>query len=169
MITAYFASPDVFRDNAEEYCRMVSDIMENRNVRALLPVDNKSCSHREIYSQNISMIEKCSFVIANLVPFRGPSLDSGVAFEIGYAKAINKKIIGYYPSVFKDKNFNLRTKKFLAFRGMYCRMTQRNFPKIESFGLTENLMIANSCYYIASSLNEAVDVGSRLVLNGKTV
>ena len=47
--------------------------------------------HKEIYETSISMLKESDAVVAVL---DGPTVDAGVAYEMGFAKALNKPIIG---------------------------------------------------------------------------
>jgi nucleoside 2-deoxyribosyltransferase len=38
---------------------------------------------------------RCDGIIANMTPFRGPSMDAGTAYEMGVAAALNKVVIAY--------------------------------------------------------------------------
>ena len=48
-----------------------------------------------IFLQNVALIEKSAIVLANIVPFRGPSADPGTVWEIGYAYAKGIPVICY--------------------------------------------------------------------------
>jgi len=40
-----------------------------------------------IFQANLAMIDQAQAVIADISPFRGPNMDPGTAFELGYAHA----------------------------------------------------------------------------------
>lgn len=48
-----------------------------------------------IYYAVVELIASCDVLIANMDPFRGPSMDVGAAFEMGYMTAAGKPIVGY--------------------------------------------------------------------------
>ena len=48
-----------------------------------------------IFQANQAMIESCDIIIANLNPFRGPELDSGTVWKVGYALGLWKPVVGY--------------------------------------------------------------------------
>ena len=50
---------------------------------------------RMIGRANEKLIRESNGVLANLTPFRGPSADVGTAFEVGFARALGKAIVGY--------------------------------------------------------------------------
>jgi nucleoside 2-deoxyribosyltransferase len=95
----YLAGPDVFFDDANLRLHNKKEICHRYGHQALSPVDTLidcgvSNAAGIIYAGNISMIEVCDVVIANLDNFRGNEPDSGTCFEIGYAVALKKKVIG---------------------------------------------------------------------------
>ena len=51
---------------------------------------------RRIYEGNVARIRACDGVIANLGPFRGLEPDSGTVFEVGFAIALGKPVVGYH-------------------------------------------------------------------------
>ncbi|RZI95321.1 MAG: nucleoside 2-deoxyribosyltransferase, partial [Rubrivivax sp.] len=48
-----------------------------------------------IYEDNLRRIREADGVIANLVNFRGLEPDSGTVFEMGFAIALGKPVVGY--------------------------------------------------------------------------
>lgn len=162
----YLAGPDVFSNDPRGQGSRLKNTLLNYGLDGMFPFDNEPRSllrhapptfvkAQEIYQANIKMIQECDAVLANLEPFRGPSVDPGTAFEIGFAKALGKTVVGYNSPVQEYKD----------------RVTVgdgRLFPGVEDFGLPENLMIAlttlpaftgpnsliEACKYLASVLPE---------------
>jgi nucleoside 2-deoxyribosyltransferase len=80
-------------------------------------------------------------IIANLTPFRGPSADAGTIYELGFMRALGKKVLGY-SNVAAD--FVPRTLGFLgggAHRDGGGRWRDAADMAVEDFGLADNLMI----------------------------
>lgn len=78
--------------NARELCRQ-------HGFEALTPSpDHGETEPRKILNGNLELIRKAQIVVANLNPFRGFEPDSGIAFELGYALALGKKLWGYIDS-----------------------------------------------------------------------
>lgn len=152
----YVAGPDVFRPDAKEYFVCIRALIEYHGMEALIPLDNEVSSGSEvdvpaeIYKANVAMIDACDVVIANIEPFRGPHMDPGTAFEIGYAVAKEKKIYAYTPYV----------ESALADRieGSITPSGHRDVSGmiIENFGETENLMITVPSSCIFRTLEETV-------------
>lgn len=156
----YFAGPDVFRYDAPSYFyHELQNKCEKEIITPLIPLDFDLTQSIDIYQKNISLIKECDVVLANLDPFRGPSLDSGTAFEIGYAIAINKIVIGYYT--------------YDAFLSYKDRMEpvfweySKEYPLIEDFGLSDNLMIIHSCQYVVNSIDEAIKLSKTIFTDHK--
>ena len=49
----------------------------------------------DLYQGNVQLIRACDGVIAHLCAFRGLEPDSGTVFEVGYAVALGKPVVGY--------------------------------------------------------------------------
>src|SRR3990170_3348682 len=50
---------------------------------------------RRISLANEGLMRSCDLLIANLTPFRGASMDSGTAFEVGFMRALGRPVFGY--------------------------------------------------------------------------
>jgi nucleoside 2-deoxyribosyltransferase len=137
MTKIYLAGPDVFRENAKEYFEWLKAIALKYDVIALSPLDNDGNSNtaEDIFNANIKIINRVQAVVANLIPFRGSGVDDGTAFEIGYAYAKGLKIYGY--SAFSSETYPNIIELLKTEVGP-------EFPVIESFGHSCNLMIAES-------------------------
>lgn len=138
MKKVYLAGPDVFRPFPIEYGKYLKNCLRNYGFDGLYPFDNEICHSEDvamsIYEANIKMINDSDIVLANMDRFRGPSLDPGTAFEMGYAKAKGKIIYGYYDnpssSTFEFYSINSQT-----------TVNDTHYPNVENFGLQDNLMI----------------------------
>jgi len=113
----YIAGFDVFKLNSKEIGSAYKFICKKYGYDGLYPLDNeidkswdKEKSRNYIYTKNIELIHKSDIVIANANPFRGMEIDSGTAFEIGYAQALKKQVVIYmddnrsYLDKFVDKH-----------------------------------------------------------------
>lgn len=88
----------------------LKNICTRHNLIGLFPLDNAlgpdpetgkeylSSTHAmavAIRSSNMALIHECDGVLANMTPFRGPSMDVGTAYEIGVAAGLGKPVVGY--------------------------------------------------------------------------
>lgn len=149
MKKVYIAGPDVFRSDAAGYFAYVRDYALSFNLQALIPLDNEApvsnsegTLSKNIYEANLKMIRDCDLVIANITPFRGVSLDPGTAFEIGYAKSLGLRVIGF---THDGREYKQRVPN-----------PAPSHPSVEDFGLIENLMIQHSCDGIWRSIESAI-------------
>ena len=134
----YLAGPDVFKENAVEYFEYLKKLSTKYNQVGISPLDNDIDFNEigvasKIFHGNIGIIDNCDVVIANLEPFRGPNVDDGTAFEIGYAYAKNKIVYGYMEHSDRElKDITAEYKK------------DKKFKIIEDFKYPRNLMIVDS-------------------------
>lgn len=99
----YLAGPDVFLPNPLEMARLKQEICQSYGFVGEFPFDpsldlaNLSPYGQgiAIYKSNIALMNRCDLIVANMTPFRGPSMDVGTAFEIGYMAAQGKPVYGY--------------------------------------------------------------------------
>ena len=57
---------------------------------------------RRISRANEGLMRSCDALVANLTPFRGVSMDSGTAFEVGFMQALGRPLGAGYTNVTAD-------------------------------------------------------------------
>lgn len=160
-LSIYLAGPDVFRPDADAIGARLKTYCDNNGVLGLWPGDTKTpegCRTPQqaagmIQLTNAMLIKSCDAVVANVTPFRGPHLDAGTAFEIGYAAAFRKPIFVYRNS----------TELPLLINRIWCEEQDDGSWRdakgdlVEDFGLFDNLMIACAVKGdVAGSAEEAI-------------
>lgn len=125
----YLAGPDVFLENAETAGDRLKEKCKKYGFIGLYPLDNKASSKSDIVFGNMKLIDECDIVLANCNVFRGKEMDSGTAFEIGYAAAKGKQILCYCADLRPQKD------KFGEKNGRYIT---------EDFGEPLNIMITEN-------------------------
>ena len=141
-LTAYLAGPDVFLADAVAVGRRKREICARHGIEAHYPLDNEveggdaRSVAMTISRLNEELVARCDIVLANLTPFRSPSVDPGTAFEIGFARALGKRIYGYSAAT---STLLERTQAFFGLAG--DAKTDPQGCAMENFGLTDNLMI----------------------------
>jgi nucleoside 2-deoxyribosyltransferase len=142
----YLAGPEVFLPDALAVGAEKVRLCLAAGFDGLFPLDasldliglSKSEAARRIALSNEALMRSADAIIANMTPFRGVSMDSGTAFEVGFMRATGKPVFGY-TNVRADYATRARTFQQappLAFD------SDRAGLDIEDFGLPENLMIA---------------------------
>lgn len=154
----YLAGPDVFRPDAADHGRRLVALCASHGFDAVFPLSDSLPSlppqalARHIYEKNIGHIAACDAVIANLDFFRGAEPDSGTCFEVGYATALGKPVVGYVPE-----------------EGSFAERIRRRHPQalgpaqkdaqgweLEEFGLPLNLMLGVPCRIVVGGVREAL-------------
>lgn len=151
----YLAGPDVFRPDAFLWAEQARAACLAAGHLALVPLDGVETTPGGIYQANIELIRQADAVLANLNPFRGSEPDSGTAFEVGFAQALGKPVIGYLDRAettvervarCEDRELSMQGGRPLDREGMY----------IEDFGLPLNLMLAVPCRIVVGGLDAAL-------------
>lgn len=144
MSKVYLAGPEVFLPDAAEIGRRKKAICARYGLEGLFPLDKEveAASNTPyqfasaIYQANISLMLSADAIIANMTPFRGPSMDVGTAFEIGFCTARNLPVFGY-----------ANVSQLLVERIEGVRLGDKGTPidqsgmDIENFQFFENLMV----------------------------
>jgi nucleoside 2-deoxyribosyltransferase len=145
----YLAGPDVFLPDPIGMATRKRAICAAHGLTGIFPVDNHPAHPADgglprwlwIYRRNEAHMRDADAIIANLTPFRGPSADVGTIYELGFMRALGKKVAGY-SNVAAD--FVPRTLGFLgaaARRDGEGRWRDAAGMAVEDFGLADNLMI----------------------------
>lgn len=145
----YLCGPEVFLPNAKEVLARKAQVCLSIGWEGLSPLDNEippnaSSPHqraRAIYEGNVSMMDQADAIIANITPFRGPHMDPGTAFEIGYMVSKGKPVMLYTQETrpLVDRVSDWSGPEGTRIDGGQVR--DKNGHAIENFGLMENLMI----------------------------
>lgn len=159
--SAYLAGPDVFFPDAKAIGKAKCELLLSHGIIGHFPLDNEvpespDIAH-EIFLGNVQLINRSTIVLANIVPFRGPSLDPGTAWEIGYAYAKSIPVICYGSSL-----TYLERCRFLGLEGAITGY-DKNGMLIEDFSEQENLMISRCAAHVVASFQEAVGEAQRLL------
>ena len=155
----YLAGPDVFRPDAAEHGRRLVALCAEYGFTGIYPLalslpaglaPHALAAH--IYRANVAHIEACDAVAANLDFFRGPEPDSGTCFEVGYAVARGKPVVGYVPEA---GSFAQRIRARHA-HSVGDGLLDAQGWQLEEFGLPLNLMLAVPCRVVVGDLRAAL-------------
>lgn len=149
-VRVYLAGPDVFLADAIAQGERKKALCRTRGLEGLWPFDNEITTaidgiplDRLIYRANLAMIEACDCGVFNLSAFRGPGIDDGTAFELGYLTALKKPCFGYVndPLSLRQRMAELGPVRYDGAAGRW-RTGRGDF--VEDFGNAHNLMIDNA-------------------------
>jgi nucleoside 2-deoxyribosyltransferase len=143
----YLAGPEVFLPDAIAMGARKAAMCAAHGLEGAFPLDAqldlaglpKAEAARRISQANEGLMRSCAALIANLTPFRGVSMDSGTAFEVGFMRALGRPVLGY-----TNVTADYRTRA-QAYRRAVPHTTLPDFDhpgaEIEDFDGAENLMI----------------------------
>jgi nucleoside 2-deoxyribosyltransferase len=155
----YLAGPDVFRPDAAAHGRKLVALCAAYGFEGVFPLNESlpeglapQALAAHIYRANVAHIERCDAVLANLDFFRGPEPDSGTCFEVGYAVARGKPVIGYVP---EEGSFAQRIRQR---HPLVARADGKDAHgwELEEFGLPLNLMLAVPARIVVGDLRAAL-------------
>ncbi len=146
----YLAGPEVFLPDAKAIGKAKTDAAAAAGFVGMFPLDESADltgltrpeQARSIGLTCEAMMRSADLAIANLTPFRGVSMDSGTAYEVGFMRALGRPVLGY-SNVAGD--YKSRAAAFRA-RGIPFGDCDAPDIQIEDFGLAENLMIAAAVF-----------------------
>ena len=138
----YLAGPDVFFPQPLAWAARKSAICRAYGLDAVAPFDMVPeppswaalPEADRIARRNEAHIRASTAIIANLTPFRGASADAGTVYEVGFARGLGLKVFGY-----TNDALGLADRSRAIAGG--CGETDGQGLQIESFGLSDNLMI----------------------------
>jgi nucleoside 2-deoxyribosyltransferase len=164
-LRVYLAGPDVFRPDAAEHGRQLVALCAEYGFAGVFPLDESLAEERlppqalahRIYRANLAHIDACDAVLANLDFFRGPEPDSGTCFEVGYATARGKPVIGY---VREDGSFAERIRRRYP-HAAGDGLADAAGWQLEEFGLPLNLMLGVPCRIVVGDIRAALEMLSR--------
>ncbi|RDW69783.1 nucleoside 2-deoxyribosyltransferase [Coleophoma cylindrospora] len=171
----YLAGPEVFLPDPIGKGRELKALCEKHGVQGLYPMDNELSdaehgSHAQaahIREANMNLIRACDAIIANMAPFRGPSMDVGTAYEMGVGAALEKIVIGYSAD---QRAYKVKVKDFHTLgQTPDGRLRDEQGMSVEDFksvdgasGHVDNLMIACGVERLCKTAEEAIQVAKEL-------
>ncbi len=138
-LRVYLAGPDVFFPGAIDIGEAKKRICArygfegvyplDADFKTLFDIDSPAEQGYRTFDLMVELMDSCDLVIANLTPFRGPSMDVGTAIEMGYMHGRGKPVFGY-------------TNVAIDYAG---RVPPDGFM-LEDFKLADNLMVEGPIY-----------------------
>jgi nucleoside 2-deoxyribosyltransferase len=133
----YLAGPAVFKHNSDEIASKLKGLCLKSGMLGLYPLDAEISDQgqgpaflaRAIREANISLIRQSDAVLADMTPFRGPGMDGGTAYEMGYAAALGLPVFAWSDTLGE-------------YRARVENLQIADNMKVEDFGLADNLMMA---------------------------
>lgn len=149
----YLGGPDVFYENPAKIAEMKKRLAAQYGFEGVFPLDNAiqaKATPQEtgfaIFEANMALMRQCDLMIANMTPFRGPSMDVGTAFEMGFMSGLGKPVLAYTED---GRGFTERTTEYVKSRGGKVEakiggLRDSDGLGLENFGFVDNLMLDGS-------------------------
>jgi nucleoside 2-deoxyribosyltransferase len=171
----YLSGPEVFLASAFEAgtiakaeCEMANDPDADFVLEALYPLDQVIDNFAydletafRIYLANVELMELSFATASNMIRFRGPSMDVGTAFEMGYVRAQGKPVFGYYDAIafygeFEESGSYAERVASYNYTEFAGQQYDKDGLEVEGFGGPDNLMMWGS--YIDSGYEQSANV-----------
>ena len=158
----YLAGPEVFLPDPWARAAELKAICAARGAVGWFPMDNQGdVTHPDpdemaarISRADEDLVRRCDAIIANMTPFRGPSMDAGTVFEMGLAKGLGKLVVGWT----EDRR---RWQDKIALLGPLVEtatgLRDADGNLVRDFGLIDNLMMVKGAAFVADTFAAAVD------------
>ncbi|MBB4315540.1 nucleoside 2-deoxyribosyltransferase [Roseospira marina] len=145
----YLAGPEVFHAEARSLGARKVAICSAAGLDGVYPLDGVPDDEPEptpraglaIFQHCLETMNACDALIANLTPFRGPSMDVGTAVEMGYMRGLGRPVFAY-----SNTALPYIQRVTVALGGRLPRRedgtpVDPEDMAVEPFGLADNLMV----------------------------
>ena len=158
----YLAGPSVFAADPAAEGQKLKCICSAHGALGLYPLDSEISDGDAqtdipgaIREANMDLIRQCDAVVADMVPFRGPSMDPGTAYEMGAGAALGKLIVGYTSD---SRPYVERVGAHIGVTRSGGKLWDSRGMQVEDFGvhLADNLMMARGVDAIFATAEEAI-------------
>lgn len=133
----YLAGPDVFLPDAMDILTAKVRICAEHGLEGVAPIAGEAPPDAPgIFAKCEAAMDASDLILANMTPFRGPGMDAGTAYEVGYMRARGKPVFGYSNA---PTDYAARVPDAKSENG---RLIDGLGLTVEDFGRAENLMLA---------------------------
>lgn len=150
VLRVYLAGPEVFLPDPYAAATAKKALCAEHGFEGVFPLDGdfdaRGLEGRAVGSRiaaaNEALMRACDLLIANMTPFRGPGMDGGTAYEMGFMRALGRPVFGYTN---RPGHFAARTRAWLDApprRRQDGGEEDADGLLIEDFGMADNLMMA---------------------------
>jgi len=143
----YLAGPGVFRPDPWACANRLRRACAEAGLEGVFPLDATAPDGLTgralaawIRTANLALIRGCDAVLADMTPFRGPGMDGGTAYEMGFAAALSLPVFAWTEDASPDYAARVPSAGASAPGG--ARRCAAHGWDIEDFGLADNLMMA---------------------------
>ena len=158
----YLAGPEVFLPDPWARARELKAICAARGAVGWFPMDNQDgVLHPDpdemasrISRADEDLVRRCDAVVANMTPFRGPSMDAGTVFEMGLGKGLGKLVVGWTED---RRRWQDKIAALGPLQETPSGLRDVDGMLVRDFGLIDNLMMVKGAAFVAADFASAVD------------
>ena len=152
MAKIYLAGPDVFLPDGRAVLERKCDHCAAAGHVGISPLAGDAPEDAmAIFAKCEAAMDRSDVILANMTPFRGPGMDAGTAYEVGYMRARGKPAFAYcnIPGDYAGR----------VAKGDDGGIDEQGLL-IEDFGLPENLMLAGAANAFDSPIFQPAEVAA---------
>jgi nucleoside 2-deoxyribosyltransferase len=150
----YIAGSDVYHPQGLEIAEAKKSICARYGLEGVAATDflagvqfvGKSGDAPGLFRERLKIIQGCDALVADITPFRGPSMDPATAFEIGAMAALGKPVAAYTldRTPYAERMARYHAELDEALTPVGPRLVNPAGSVIEDFGLPEAVIIAGA-------------------------
>ncbi|MEK9679354.1 MAG: nucleoside 2-deoxyribosyltransferase [Rhodospirillaceae bacterium] len=150
----YLSGPDLFHPDGWDIAEKKKEVCHRYGLEGVSPFDlpdgrpfdGTAERARTVYADCVELMKNCDGLIANVSPFRGPSLDGATAYEMGFMHGLGKPVASY---TLDRQGYAARMIKLHTAFDVPLEPVQDHFRApdgllVENFGLGDSLMPAGA-------------------------
>jgi nucleoside 2-deoxyribosyltransferase len=159
----YLAGPSIFRADAARIGQELVELCSRHGLVGLYPMEGDiaevtTMNTDVVFESNLRLIAQADGVVADMSPFRGPHVDDGTAFEVGYAYALGKPVFAYSDSL------AALIDRIPTDRASGLPRDERGYV-VEDYGQPVNLMLAAAVSGLFGSPEDAIRAAAAHLLS----
>ena len=149
----YLAGPTVFYADAVEAGARLVELCAAHGCDGRYPLDfalDGEMSAPAIQQTCLRELKSCQGVVADLSPFRGPHVDDGTAFELGFAHALGLPIWAY------TNDPRAMAVRIAGSKAADGHLRDADGVMIEDFGKAHNAMLSETILHLAVNAEDCI-------------
>ena len=169
----YIAGPDIYHPQSLEIAETKKNICERYGLEGVVATDflagvqfvGKAADAAPLFRERLKIIQGCDALIADMTPFRGPSMDPATAFEMGAMVGLGKPVAGYTldPTPYADRMARFHAEIDESLMRVGPRLVGPNGFTIEDFTLPEAVTIAGAAMSRGTPITQDFEAAVRWV------
>lgn len=160
----YLAGPDFCHPQAEVLIQNKKLICEKYGLEGVSAGDgelvydsaDRPAAGIANHAAVIGLLKTCDVLIANMNPFRGPSMDVGAAFEMGFMAALERPVVAYSSDQqhYAARVAHLHEVIEQPLQEINGRLCTPDGLAVENFNLVDNFMVAGAALAGSAAISE---------------